>query len=127
LPKLPEQWDETKLGVWLEFIRASKEEEFNMLAERDPDIGQAVVKLKELSQDERMRELAISREKLAWDIDSRERGAEKRGREEGQSEAQRTIARKMLQRGRPLAEIMEDTGLSLAELQALQVEGRTRH
>jgi hypothetical protein len=94
-----------------------------MLAERDPDIGQAVVKLKELSQDERMRELAISREKLEWDIDSRERGAERRG----QIEAQRTIARQMLQRGRPLAEIMEDTGLSLVELQALQAEGRTRH
>ncbi|MDR2625261.1 MAG: Rpn family recombination-promoting nuclease/putative transposase, partial [Zoogloeaceae bacterium] len=53
LPKLPEQGDETKLCAWLEFIRATKEEEFDMLAEKDPDIGLAVVKLKTLSQDER--------------------------------------------------------------------------
>jgi hypothetical protein len=43
-----------------------------MLVGRDPDIGQVVVKLKALSQDERMRELAISRGKLEWGIDSRE-------------------------------------------------------
>jgi predicted transposase/invertase (TIGR01784 family) len=90
-----------------------------------------LVKLKELSQDERLRELAISREKLAWDIASRERGAEERGREagraEGQNEAQRAIARKMLQRGRPIEETMEDTGLSLSEIQQLQAEGQPRH
>jgi hypothetical protein len=40
-----------------------------MLAQKDPDIGLAVVKLKTLSQDERLRELAISREKLEWDIE----------------------------------------------------------
>jgi predicted transposase/invertase (TIGR01784 family) len=135
LPKLPEQGDETKLCAWLEFIRATKEEEFEMLAQRDPDIGNAVVKLKELSQDERLRELAISREKLAWDIASREHGAEERGREagrvegrvEGQDEAQRAIARKMLQRGRPIEEIMEDTGLPLSKIQQLQAEGQPRH
>jgi predicted transposase/invertase (TIGR01784 family) len=123
LPKLPEQWDETKLCVWLEFIRASKEEEFDMLAKRDPDIGQAVVKLKELSQDERLRALAEAREKLEWEIESRERGAEEKGR----SEAQRTIARRMLQRGRLMEDIMEDTGFSPDELQQLQSEGQTRH
>jgi predicted transposase/invertase (TIGR01784 family) len=74
-----------------------------------------------------MRELAISREKLEWDIDSRERGAEKRGREKGQSEAQRMIARNLLRLEMSLAEIAQVTGLSLVELQALQAEGRTRH
>ncbi|MDR2092477.1 MAG: Rpn family recombination-promoting nuclease/putative transposase [Azoarcus sp.] len=127
LPKLLESGDETKLCAWLEFIRATKEEEFDMLAQRDPDISSVVVKLKELSQDERLRELAISREKLAWDIASRERGAEERGRAEGRDEAQRAIARRMLQRARPMSEIMEDTGLSLTELQQIQAEGQSRH
>jgi predicted transposase/invertase (TIGR01784 family) len=131
LPKLPKAWDETKLCAWLEFIRATEEEEFEMLAQRDPDIGLAVVRLKDLSQDECLRELAISREKLAWDIASREEGAREKGREEGreegQSEAQRVIARKMLQRGRPMEEIMEDTGLSQADLLHLQTEGHPRH
>jgi predicted transposase/invertase (TIGR01784 family) len=139
LPKLPERWDETKLCAWLEFIRASKEEEFDMLAKRDPDIGQAVVKLKELSQDERLRALAESREKLEWDIESRERGAEEKGRvkgraegrtegrAEGQSEAQRDIARNLLKLGMQVENIAQATGLSPDELQRLQAEGQTRH
>jgi predicted transposase/invertase (TIGR01784 family) len=89
LPKLPEHGDETKLCAWLEFIRATKEEEFDMLAQKDPDIGLAVVKLKDLSQDERLYELALAREKLEWDIASREEGAEKRGRAEGLKEGRR--------------------------------------
>ncbi|MDR2093668.1 MAG: hypothetical protein LBP58_10230, partial [Azoarcus sp.] len=127
--------DETKLCAWLEFIRATKEEEFEMLAQRDPDIGNAVVKLKELSQDERLRELAISREKLAWDIASRERGAEERGREagraegraEGQDEAQRAIARKALAEGLLPEMVMAITGLSPSEIQQLQAEEQPRH
>jgi predicted transposase/invertase (TIGR01784 family) len=131
--------DETKLCAWLEFIRATKEEEFEMLAQRAPDIGNAVVKLKELSQDERLRELAISREKLAWDIASRERGAKERGREagraegraegrtEGQNEAQRAIARKALAEGLSPEMVMAITGLSPSEIQQLRAEGRPRH
>ncbi|MDR2031582.1 MAG: Rpn family recombination-promoting nuclease/putative transposase [Azoarcus sp.] len=131
LSKLPESGDETKLCAWLEFIRATKEEEFDMLAQRDPDIGLAVVRLKDLSQDERLRELAISREKLAWDIASREEGARaegrEEGREEGQSEAQRAIARKALAEGLPLETVMAITGLSEADLLRLQPEGHPRH
>jgi predicted transposase/invertase (TIGR01784 family) len=131
LPKLPEQGDATKLCAWLEFIRATKEEEFDMLAQKDPDIGLAVVKLKTLSQDERLRELAISREKLEWDIASREEGARaqgrEEGREEGQSEAQRVIARKALAEGLSLETVMAITGLSQAELLLLQSEGQVRH
>jgi predicted transposase/invertase (TIGR01784 family) len=83
----------------------------------------ALVKLKELSQDERLRELAISREKLAWDIASRERGA----KEEGREEAQRAIARNLLKLDLPLENIAQATGLSLAEIQQLQAEGQARH
>jgi hypothetical protein len=82
-----------------------------------------MVKRKTLTEDERLRELAISREKLAWDIASREEGA----RAVGQSEAQRAIARKMLQHGHSLSEIMEVTDLPKSELLLLQTEGHLRH
>jgi predicted transposase/invertase (TIGR01784 family) len=98
-----------------------------MLAQKDPDIGLAVVKLKDLSQDERLRELAISREKLEWDIASREEGAREKGREEGQNEAQRTIAGNLLRLGMPLENIEQATGVSRADLLRLQSEGRSRH
>jgi predicted transposase/invertase (TIGR01784 family) len=127
LPKLPECGDDTKLCAWLKFIWATKEEEFEMLAQRDPDIGLAVVNLKTLSQDERLRELAISREKLAWDMASREEGARKEGREEGRDEAQRAIARNLLKLGMSLVGIAQATDLSQADLLQLQSEDQTRH
>ncbi|MDR2261100.1 MAG: Rpn family recombination-promoting nuclease/putative transposase [Azoarcus sp.] len=123
LPKLPEEGDGTKLCAWLEFIRASREEEFEMLAQKDPDIGLAVVKLKDLSQDERLYELALAREKLEWDIASREEGAEKRGREA----AQRAIAQNLLKLGIPPGDIAQATGLSQAEIRQLQDGGPNRH
>jgi predicted transposase/invertase (TIGR01784 family) len=112
LPKLPEHGDETKLCAWLAFIRATKEEEFEMLAEKDLDIASAVVKLKTLSQDERLRELAISREKLEWDIASREQGAEKRGLEKGRRSASLEIARALLASGVDIEIVLKTTGLS---------------
>jgi predicted transposase/invertase (TIGR01784 family) len=99
-----------------------------MLATQDPDIGRAVVRLKELSQDERLRELAISREKMEWDNAARLRGAEQkgvqigvhRGRKEGDKNARLAVARKLLRRGLSIEDIMEDTDLSRDEILALR-------
>jgi predicted transposase/invertase (TIGR01784 family) len=44
------------------------------------------------------------------------------GREEGEAKKQREIALKMLRRGLPLEYVIEDTGLSLAEIQFLQLQ-----
>ena len=46
LEKLPEGTDGTELYDWAKFINAETEEELNMVAERNPQIGQAVVKLR---------------------------------------------------------------------------------
>ena len=48
LNKLPEIVDGTPLCDWAMFINAESEEELNMIAERNPEIGKAVVKLREL-------------------------------------------------------------------------------
>jgi predicted transposase/invertase (TIGR01784 family) len=68
-----------------------------------------------LSDDERTRMLAESREKLRRDfVATREEGLKK-----GREEERFAIARKQLGRGRPIEEIMEDTGLSKKEIQSL--------
>ena len=46
--------------------------------------------------------------------------AEDKGRQEGRQERDREIALKMLKRGRPTEEIVEDTGLSVEEIESLQ-------
>ena len=49
------------------FIDAETEEELTMLSERNPKVGKAVVKLRELSADERTRDLYERREKARRD------------------------------------------------------------
>jgi predicted transposase/invertase (TIGR01784 family) len=128
LSKLPENFDGTALCDWLKFLAAETEADFDMVAERSPQIQTAVVRLKELSADERTRMLYEAREKEQRDIRAREKGArldgwkegEKIGKEIGERRAFITVAQNMLKRGRPVTEIMEDTGLTFEDIERLQ-------
>ena len=57
-----------------------------MVAEINPQMRKAVVKLQELSADERARDLYERREKARRDIESRERWARAEGKAEGKAE-----------------------------------------
>jgi predicted transposase/invertase (TIGR01784 family) len=96
-----------------------------MLAQKNPRIARAVSRLAELSQDERTRLLAESREKLQWDIAVREREAAREAWKGGEKKAQLAIARKLLGRGYPIEEIVEDTGLTYEEIQFLRIHMST--
>ena len=82
-----------------------------MIAERSPQVKKAVVRLMELSSDERTRLLYESRQKMEWDNQAREI--------EARSEEKIAIAKKLLKRNRPIEEIVEDTGLTYEEIEAL--------
>jgi len=79
LPKLPHNTDGSALWDWLKFLAAEREEELKMLAEKNPQIGRAVARLQELSEDERTRLLAESREKMEWDNAVRMQAAREKG------------------------------------------------
>ena len=115
LPKLPREEDGTDEWQWMKFLDARKEEELTMLAQKNPRIAQAVSRLAELSQDERTRLLAESREKLQWDIAVKMREADKKGWEKGRLD----VTRNLLRMGLPLEKIMEATGLTREEIQSL--------
>jgi predicted transposase/invertase (TIGR01784 family) len=127
LPKLPRDGDGTPLWDWLKFLDARNEEDLKMLTEKNPGVKKAVAKLMALSEDERTRMLAESREKLRRDIVASNEGAReegrKEGREEGREEGQReagiAIARNMLARNVPLNDVVALTGLSMDEVRAL--------
>ncbi|MCL2589881.1 MAG: Rpn family recombination-promoting nuclease/putative transposase [Betaproteobacteria bacterium] len=132
LTKLPHNTDGSALWDWLKFLDARQEEELKMLAEKNPQIGKAVARLQELSEDERTRLLAESREKMEWDNAARmqaarekglkeglEKGREEgleKGREEGRGEGREegllSVAHAALKRNLPIEEIMALTGLS---------------
>lgn len=116
LQKIPEKSDSTAKYDWVQFLKAEKEEEFDMLAERSPAIKQAVVELKRLSKDEEALRLYEAREKAMRDENSRTKTAVNKAVKARDYE----IAKKMLNRGTPIEYISEDTGLSVAEIESLR-------
>ena len=107
LRKLPVNADGTALYDWAKFIDAETEEELNMVAQRNPQVGRAAVKLRELSADERARDMFERREKGRRDVEAL---VDKKTLE---------IARNLLRRNRPIEEVIEDTGLTREEVEAL--------
>jgi len=112
LPKLPGDTDGTPLWDWLKFLDAKTEEELNMIAQKSPQVKRAVVRLMELSADERTRMLYEAREKERRDNYSREMGA--------REDERFTIAKNLLRIDLPLDKIVETTGLTHTEVEGLQ-------
>ncbi len=79
-----------------------------MQTERNPEVKKAVVKLRELSADERVRDTYFRREMMRRDI-----AAQLKQRDID-------IAKKLLIRNRPIEEIVEDTGLTREEVDSLR-------
>jgi len=97
---------------WMKFLDAKTEEELNVLAQKSPVMKKAAMRLLELSADEKARQLYEARLKEQRDSYAREKGAA--------SQMQIGIAKNLLKRNRPINEIIEDTGLTFAEIEALQ-------
>ncbi|MCL2186482.1 MAG: Rpn family recombination-promoting nuclease/putative transposase, partial [Treponema sp.] len=90
LSKLPEQADGTILYDWAKFIDAESEEDLKMVADRNPEVQKAVVKLMEFSADEKARYIAELRQKeqrdmRMWEDYGLEKGLAK-GLEQGRTE-----------------------------------------
>ncbi len=116
LDKLPEAADGTQLYDWASFIAASSEEELAVIAERNPQIGKAVVKLRALSADERTRDMYERREKARRDEESHMRWA----RQEGLQEGMINVARNALNMNMSVEDIMKLTSLSRVDVESLQ-------
>jgi predicted transposase/invertase (TIGR01784 family) len=107
LARLPED-EESKLMDWLRFLRAEKEEEFKMLAGKNPMIQEAYCKLQVMSEDEANRMIYEARLKAQRDDYSRMEGARREGREE--------IILQMAQYGMDVTAIAAITHLSEQEV-----------
>jgi predicted transposase/invertase (TIGR01784 family) len=125
--ELPKDADGTPLWYWGSFFKSEKEEEFAMVAEKEPGVKKAVGVLMELSEDERNQMIQDARDRWLTDqknaLNYKYRLGREEGREEGMEEGEAAkalkIAKKMKDRGIPLDQIAEDTGLSLEKIAAL--------
>ena len=95
-----------------------------MIAEKSPQVKKAVVRLMELSNDERTRLLQESLQKKEWDNRARERSARSEGKAEGiaegKAENRLEVARSMLADAMPPDLISKFTGLTVEEIDALR-------
>jgi predicted transposase/invertase (TIGR01784 family) len=112
LEKLPEGADGTELYDWAKFIAANSEEEMNMIAERNPQVEKAVVKYRELTADERARDLYDRRQRARMDQTARERWAA--------NQRDFEIAKNLLRIGDSAEKIIDVTGLSREEIESLK-------
>ena len=113
-----------RLAQWLLFLTTRQEQELEVLRVADPIFKRAVETLEYLSQDPVVREAFLAREKgrqtYQADIEgSREEGREE-GRQEGRQEAQKQTAANLLAMGLSVDQVAHATGLSPAEVEALQ-------
>ena len=128
LPKVPEASDGSAGWGWLQFLRSRRKEEFEMVAERNPEIRKAVETLYELSADEEVRAEYEMRQK-AWrdrisEIDgAREDGMERGmgiGMERGRNNRNEEIVKNALAKGYSMELINDITGLDIKTIQSFK-------
>lgn len=140
LPKLPaEVSGNNMLLLWLSLFKAETEEELEKIKELEvPEMSQAInayytiTASSEFRERERLHEKARRDEAQALHHAEQvgiqkgmQRGIQRgiqQGIQQGKLEEKLEIARKMLQRNRPIDEIIEDTGLPAGEIQRLLKE-----
>lgn len=126
LPKVPEEFDGSKLCEWAKFFTSTNMEEFNMCAEKNPKIKKAVGVLKEFSEDEKNQYIADEIEKARRDrIAEIEFGRKKglaEGIEQGEAKKQIEIAENMLKNSLAADVISSCTSLPLETIQSLKAE-----
>jgi predicted transposase/invertase (TIGR01784 family) len=123
LPKVPEQDNGKALWPWLKYFKSRNEEEFEMLKEKHPEVSEAVIELRQMSQSEEERYKADTlekwrRDRITWEYDAFNKGkaeGEAKGKVEGKAE----VARNLKAIGIPVEKIAAVTGLSLDEIAKL--------
>ena len=114
----------TKLELWTKFINAEKQEEFAMIAEKDPYIQSAYDQLQIISQHKHKRMEYEARQKAILDHNQSLLEAEQRGREEGIEEGREleaaSIALRLIALGMDDATIIGATSLSTEKVKSLR-------
>lgn len=108
--------DFPELNYWAKFFVAETWEEVQILSEKSDGIRSAVVTLKELTADEKIKLQCEAREKYDRDLAS----ALRCGEQQGAFQKAQNIAIKLLQKGNSLSDIAEITELTEDEIAALR-------
>lgn len=123
LPKLPvEQKDETDLMQWMRFLGGKSREDFEKMAEKNPEMKEAYEMLNRMSADERKRREYKERQKLLRDKNMILKDGKRkygRGLREGRAEERICLVRRLYGRGMNSAQISELIGLDKEQVEEM--------
>ena len=111
-----------KLGVvdesdaltrWILFMNAQSMQDMKTVAKQDPAVCKAYTIVEELAKNKHERQVYEARQKFLLDQLSRERSAEKRGREEGEEIGLKKAAKAMISAGMDLETVCKVIGLDI--------------
>jgi predicted transposase/invertase (TIGR01784 family) len=123
LTKVPAESDGSAGWEWLQFLRARRKEEFEMVAVKNPEIRKAVDTLYELSTDEAVRDEYERRQKAWRDYVSEKEGAYLDGMQQGIQQGKRESVFETTQRMKadnmPIGQIAKYTGLTEQQIEGL--------
>ena len=124
LPKVKERIEKGNLKKWILFLENPEGEETKKMAEKEPEIKEAIEVLEDISSDEAKIRIAELREKYIMDRESELETAEekgiKHGIQEGSKKEKIEIAKKLKDKKMSIEEIAELTGLTKTEIEELQ-------
>lgn len=128
--------DESVLASWLKFLNTTDKEELDMISTKNSALKKAVCEYKKITSDERKRMLIQAREDAWRDEEARKKAdiedafkdgikeGEKKGKQEGLKEGEKNskiqIAKRAINMGLDIQNIIELTGLSESDLENLR-------
>ena len=121
LDKVTEEERDTPLYYWASVFKAQTWKELMILAEKSESIKKAVLKLHELTGEEKIRLQCEARERYWMDWQSSMKASRKEGREEGRQEERKNTeyekkrADEAKKQVKKLRELLEKNGISLKE------------
>ena len=119
LEKVPKKADNSLKELWLRFLKAEAEEEFEMVVKEDPILEKAAKKLLYVSADEQLRFAIEMREAAELDYYSGLASSRAKGREEGRQEGLQEIIETMKKEGFDDETIAKITKLSVEEVKSI--------
>ena len=105
---------------WMKFLDNPEDMEVRRIMEENQDIKEAKEELERISQDDRLRRMALKAELERMDYEQRLYEAKRDGRAEGKREKQEEIALKMLEEKINLQVIAKITGLTEEEIKKIK-------
>lgn len=116
LEQVSEEERNSALYYWACVFKAKTWKEVLAMAEQSESIKKAVVTLRELSEDEKIRLQCEARERYQMDWQSSMRTNREKGREEGREEGRKEIILALVQKGMSIEKIAQIVGIEEAKI-----------